>query len=1151
MSTLLNLDSYRHELYEQQQQLLAASPDPYTILSMDTPPTAATVASVGDSHHFMLDPDRSYASARSPSSSSASPSSPGSIASPSSRASTSMSPQSSASDHSASYTLQNLTLSGNSSSMQYSGVGIGYPQQQQQQQHQQHQQQQQQQLHQMSQQHQQQQQQHYYAPQLLCLEQDNLQTSYVYTVPANDAFATPKADYSKPHLVILEQPVDKFRFRYQSEMHGTHGSLMGIHTEKAKKTFPTVELRGYVGEAKVRCSLYQVDPQRRAPHSHHLVIKSGELDLIDPHDLDVGGPSGESSASGGGGYVATFQGMGIIHTAKKFIGEELYKKLRKHRLCELNREPTEREEQQMQKEAAVMARSMNLNQVCLCFQAYRVEPATGRWLPLCEPVYSNAINNMKSALTGELKICRLSTAISGVEGGEEVFMFVEKVCKNNIKIRFFELDEYDQEVWQDMAVFSEADVHHQYAIAFKTPPYRNKDIVEPVEVYMQLYRPRDRCQSEPVTFKYKPRPGMLAVGGGSGSGSRKRLRVSSGNVSGEIPTVIPNDPNGPGSAGGGGTGGGGGGGGSGINVGVGIGVAGSSARLPPLHQPFPMLASHGGSIPEEHEPSSTTVTTTTTTPHHQDILGASTASIARASIIQEILNIPTTIATDVAFDSSDFRCDSEEFNKLIQEIGNQQDLVKLETDTGTGDEATVQSTDSALAQAIGEFVASGDDAKQGEMLRKLLMLVKLFARDTNRSRQLLTSHWTASNQQQFNCLHAAIRRNDTTVATKLIELLVELKLAEELLDLPNDRNETALHLAVSINNVSIVEALLRAGAQLHYCDFRGNTALHRAVVENVPDMVRILLRHDHSTSRLDCTNDDGLTALQAAVYARNLKITRILIEAGAPVHEKDLKHGNNILHIAVDNDSLDIVNYILENVAHEVGRERNNAGYTPLQLANAKSQTGQGNNKLIVRELLRHDPDGLQYALKASVIRDSAEDGEDNEDEEDDEDEDEEEAEEGEAHRDTVIRERGPANGGSVLDSIDLSCDRANIARLLEEHEPESSDYRQQETQQERNGSTVSSGPSERSESALFDEKCLDELCRLLNVDGTWRELGSLLDFHAFFSVWEQVTDPARMLFGYVEMQNIPIDRVIELLRLLELRECIRCIDEMICRRMK
>uniref|UniRef100_A0AAG5DBR2 RHD domain-containing protein n=1 Tax=Anopheles atroparvus TaxID=41427 RepID=A0AAG5DBR2_ANOAO len=1160
MSTLLNLDSYRHELYEQQQQQqLLSSPPQYTILSMDIPPTAA--AGVGDQQqhqqHFTLGSERPYASAQSPSSSFASPSSPSSVASPlsqvSSSSSSSMSPQSNASDNSASYTMQNLNLSssGGSSSMHFPGGGF----QQQQHQGHHHQQQQQQQV--------QQQQQHYYAPQLLCLDQNQVQqqqqqqqSSYGagYNTQTNDGFLTPKAEYSQPHLVILEQPVDKFRFRYQSEMHGTHGSLMGQRTEKSKKTFPTVELRGYAGEAKVRCSLYQVDPLRRAPHSHLLVIKSGEIDMIDPHDLDVG-PATAVDTGGGGGYVATFQGMGIIHTAKKFIGEELYKKLRKHRQTRENREPTEREEKQMQDEAAQMARTMNLNQVCLCFQAFEVDPASNRWKPLGEPVYSNPINNMKSALTGELKICRLSTAVSSVDGGEEVFMFVEKVCKNNIKIRFFELDEYENEVWSDRAVFSEADVHHQYAIAFKTPAYRHKDITEPVEVYMQLFRPKDGCLSEPVPFKYKPRAGMMPAPGTSGTNSsRKRLRMSSGTVSVEIPTVLPNDPNGGASGGGGGV----------------AGVAGAlsaSTQLPPLHRPFPMLVNHGGgTIAEGLEPS----------PMH-GILGqpgdgsGTTISkeLSKASIIQEILNIPTTIATDVAFDSSDFPCNSEEFNKLIREIENQQDLVKLETDSSAADSCVsgeAAGDDGALAKALGEFLRSDGES---ESLRKLLALIKLFAGNHGRSRQLLASHWTASNQQQLNCLHAAIARNDTTIARKLIELLDEYRLTGELLDLPNDRNETALHLAVTANNGPVVESLLSAGAQLNFCDYRGNTALHRAVVENVPDMVQLLLQA--KDARLDSTNDDGLTPLQAAVYAKNLKITRILLDAGAPVSERDLKHGNNILHIAVDNDSLDIVHYLLEKLGYaELGKERNNAGYTPLQLADARCHTSNGSNKLIVRELLRYDPDGLREEPQASsgisrrmkpneeATEEDDEEEEDEEDEEDDEadaDEEDEEADKDEQANAGVGEGKGKENESprrtaatTVLDSIDLNCDRADIARLLEEHKPEAAATK-------RTASKESSQPARtdepRSESALFDDECLEELCSLLNVAGAWKELGSLLDFHAFFGMWEQSPNPARMLIDYFEMKHLPMDRLIDMLRALELRDSMRCIDEMICRKMK
>jgi nuclear factor NF-kappa-B p105 subunit len=39
--------------------------------------------------------------------------------------------------------------------------------------------------------------------------------------------------------------------------------------------------------------------------------------------------------------------------------------------------------------------------------------------------------------------------------------------RQDIKIRFFETDENEQEIWTAFADFSELDVHHQYAIAFK------------------------------------------------------------------------------------------------------------------------------------------------------------------------------------------------------------------------------------------------------------------------------------------------------------------------------------------------------------------------------------------------------------------------------------------------------------------------------------------------------------------------------------------------------------------------------------------------------------------------------------------------------------------------------------------------------------
>ena len=68
---------------------------------------------------------------------------------------------------------------------------------------------------------------------------------------------------------------------------------------------------------------------------------------------------------------------------------------------------------------------------------------------------------------------------------------------DDIEVRFV-LNE-----WEAKGVFSQADVHRQVAIVFKTPPYC-KAITEPVTVKMQLRRPSDQEVSESMDFRYLP-----------------------------------------------------------------------------------------------------------------------------------------------------------------------------------------------------------------------------------------------------------------------------------------------------------------------------------------------------------------------------------------------------------------------------------------------------------------------------------------------------------------------------------------------------------------------------------------------------------------------------------------------------------------------
>jgi nuclear factor NF-kappa-B p105 subunit len=121
--------------------------------------------------------------------------------------------------------------------------------------------------------------------------------------------------------------------------------------------------------------------------------------------------------------------MGIIHTKKPKIKEELIRKLSEEKYFE-NGSISNAEMAKIEEKAENQSKEMNLNQVCLCFQAYIHSENEGRWVKICEPVYTNVINNMKSALVGELRICRMSSYTSPAAGKQEIFMFVEKVCKS-------------------------------------------------------------------------------------------------------------------------------------------------------------------------------------------------------------------------------------------------------------------------------------------------------------------------------------------------------------------------------------------------------------------------------------------------------------------------------------------------------------------------------------------------------------------------------------------------------------------------------------------------------------------------------------------------------------------------------------------------
>lgn len=62
----------------------------------------------------------------------------------------------------------------------------------------------------------------------------------------DSGYQSPPGKLHGPYLEILEEPVDRFRFRYKSEMAGTHGSLNGCRSDKSRKqSHPTVQVHNF------------------------------------------------------------------------------------------------------------------------------------------------------------------------------------------------------------------------------------------------------------------------------------------------------------------------------------------------------------------------------------------------------------------------------------------------------------------------------------------------------------------------------------------------------------------------------------------------------------------------------------------------------------------------------------------------------------------------------------------------------------------------------------------------------------------------------------------------------------------------------------------------------------------------------------------
>lgn len=101
----------------------------------------------------------------------------------------------------------------------------------------------------------------------------------------------------------------------------------------------------------------------------------------------------------------------------------------------------------------------------------------------------------------------MSADTSSALGGERIILLCDKVRREDISIVFFEQDANRSVIWKKEINYKSSKdfrVHHQTAISFLTPAYRDYDIGETRKTFVQLHRPSDREFSEPSSFEFIP-----------------------------------------------------------------------------------------------------------------------------------------------------------------------------------------------------------------------------------------------------------------------------------------------------------------------------------------------------------------------------------------------------------------------------------------------------------------------------------------------------------------------------------------------------------------------------------------------------------------------------------------------------------------------
>ncbi|KAJ8675531.1 hypothetical protein QAD02_011317 [Eretmocerus hayati] len=300
----------------------------------------------------------------------------------------------------------------------------------------------------------------------------------------------------KPTIKITVRPTQSLRFGYKSEDKKIcQKALDNKKSDLFKNVVPIAQLMNAtdIEKAVIKCTLV-TSGQERGHQNHYAFIRQNGHQT---NHIDI-------EVTKSNIYTATFSGLNIAKRSKDESEGEIVERWRETDDEEVGEEEgnstmISHDKGQMECQKQRTQESMDFKTVTLYFQAFAFGDQSECLVPITEEVYWQPTKNMKNSFTRGMKIHRMSMTSGVCHGGNELCLLVSRIGEvGDLRVKFYELDEKKNVIWDADGYFGPDDVHH------RTPCYKDVNITKAVQVLLQLQSKSDARISNSLTFSYLP-----------------------------------------------------------------------------------------------------------------------------------------------------------------------------------------------------------------------------------------------------------------------------------------------------------------------------------------------------------------------------------------------------------------------------------------------------------------------------------------------------------------------------------------------------------------------------------------------------------------------------------------------------------------------